>query len=80
MEERALLARKDLNIGRKEKAASIGDQIEQQKQLNQLRYSNDDLKAEIELRKATIGMTNEQIAQQRELLKLKKWSGLKRRG
>ena len=69
-------------MAEKEKAASIGDQIEQQKQLNQLRYSNDDLKAEIELRKATIGMTNEQIAQQRELLKLKmEWTkkeGLKR--
>ncbi|MDM3694797.1 phage tail tape measure protein [Proteus mirabilis] len=71
LEERALLARKDSILAEKEKAASIGDQIEQQKQLNQLRYSNDDLKAEIELRKATIGMTNEQIAQQRELLKLK---------
>lgn len=71
LEDKSLLARKDSILAEKEKAASIGDQIEQQKQLNQLRFNNDDLEAEIALRRETIGMTDQQIAQHRELLKLK---------
>ncbi|HHR5899974.1 TPA: phage tail tape measure protein [Providencia alcalifaciens] len=71
LEDKSLLARKDSILAEKEKAASIGDQIERQKQLNQLRFNNDDLEAEIALRRETIGMTDQQIAQHRELLKLK---------
>ncbi len=72
IEEKSLLSSKDAILAEKEKAASIGDQIEKQKQLNRLRVSNEDLEEEITLRIASVSMTDQQIAKQKELLNLKK--------